>query len=83
MILYNGFVSSVVPFVFSELIMTLLNRINLTQDEENCIMLLLTEARQLGYLSSKEQWYPVIDSITQKYTKKKYQNIRAEAFQTL
>jgi hypothetical protein len=63
--------------------MTLLNRINLTQDEENCIMLLLTEARQLGYPSTKEMWYPVIDSIVSKYTKKKYSNIRAEAFQTL
>jgi hypothetical protein len=63
--------------------MTLLNRINLTQDEENCIMLLLTEARQLGYNSNKEQWYPVIDNIVSKYTKKKYSNIRAEAFQTL
>jgi hypothetical protein len=63
--------------------MTILNRINLTQDEENCIMLLLTEARQLGYLSNKEPWYPVIDSIVSKYTKKKYENTRAEAFQTL
>ena len=63
--------------------MTLINRLNLTQDEENCIMLLLTEARQLGYNSYKEQWYPVIDSIVSKYTKKKYENLRAEAFQTL
>ncbi len=46
-------------------------------------MLLLTEARQLGYLSSKEQWYPVIDSITQKYTRKKYENVRAEEWQTV
>jgi hypothetical protein len=63
--------------------MTILNRINLTQDEENCIMLLLTEARQLGYLSTKEQWYPVIDSITQKYTRKKYENVHAEEWQTV
>jgi hypothetical protein len=63
--------------------MTLLNRINLTQDEENCIMVLLADARQTGYLSNKEQWYPVIDSIVSKYLKKKYQNIRAEDWQTL
>jgi len=63
--------------------MTLINRLNLTQEEENCIMLLLTEARQLGYPSAKEQWYPVIDSIVSKYTKKKYENVRAEAWQTL
>jgi hypothetical protein len=63
--------------------MTILNRINLTQDEENCIMLLLTEARQLGYLSSKEQWYPVMDSILQKYLQKKYSNVHAEEWQTV
>jgi hypothetical protein len=63
--------------------MTLLNRINLTQDEENCILFLLNDARGISYLSNKEQWYPVIDSIVSKYTKKKYSNIRAEAFQTL
>ena len=63
--------------------MTILNRLNLTQDEENCIVFLLNDARGISHLSNKEQWYPVIDSITQKYTKKKYQNIRAEAFQTL
>jgi hypothetical protein len=63
--------------------MTLINRLNLTQDEENCIMLLLTEARQLGCVSNNEHWYPVIDSIVSKYTKKKYENVRAEAFQTL
>jgi len=63
--------------------MTLLNRINLTQDEENCILFLLNDARGSSYLSNKEQWYPVIDSIVSKYTKKKYSNIRAEAFQTL
>jgi hypothetical protein len=63
--------------------MTIINQINLTQDEENCIMMLLTEARQLGYPSSKEPWYPVIDSIASKYTKRKYRNIRAESWQTL
>ena len=54
--------------------MTIINYINLTQEEENCIMLLLTEARQLGYPSSKEPWYPVIDSIVSKYVKRKYRN---------
>ena len=63
--------------------MTLLNQINLTQDEENCIMFFLNDARGISYLSNKEQWYPVIDSIVSKYTKKKYSNVRAEAFQTL
>jgi hypothetical protein len=63
--------------------MTILNRLNLTQDEENCIVFLLNDARGISHLSNKEQWYPVIDSITQKYLKKKYENTRAEAFQTL
>jgi hypothetical protein len=63
--------------------MTILNRLNLTQDEENCIMFLLNDARGISHLSNKELWYPVIDSITQKYLKKKYENTRAEAFQTL
>ena len=63
--------------------MTILNRLNLTQDEENCIVFLLNDARGISHLSNKEQWYPVIDSITQKYLKKKYENTRAEASQTL
>ena len=63
--------------------MTILNRLNLTQDEENCIVFLLNDARGISHLSNKEQWYPVIDSITQKYLKKKYENTRAESFQTL
>jgi hypothetical protein len=63
--------------------MTILNRLNLTQDEENCIMFLLNDARGISYLSNKEQWYPVMDSILQKYLKKKYSNVRAEEFQTL
>ena len=63
--------------------MTILNRLNLTQDEENCIVFLLNDARGISHLSNKEQWYPVMDSILQKYLKKKYENTRAEAFQTL
>jgi hypothetical protein len=54
--------------------MTIINYINLTQEEENLIMMLLTEARQLGYPSKKEPWYPVIDSIVSKYVKRKYRN---------
>jgi hypothetical protein len=63
--------------------MTILNRLNLTQDEENCIIFLLNDARGISHLSNKELWYPVIDSILQKYLKKKYENTRAESFQTL
>jgi uncharacterized sporulation protein YeaH/YhbH (DUF444 family) len=63
--------------------MTILNRLNLTQDEENCIVFLLNDVRGISHLSNKELWYPVIDSILQKYLKKKYENVRAEAFQTL
>jgi hypothetical protein len=64
--------------------MTIINRLKLTQDEENCIMILLNEARGLGYPSGKEPWYPVIDSITQKYFKEKYKNqTEAQHWQTL
>lgn len=63
--------------------MTILNHINLTQDEENCIMYFLSEARQSGFYSKKRQWYDTIDSITTKYMKKKYENIRAESWQTI
>ena len=64
--------------------MTILNRLNLTQDEENCIVFLLNDARGLSRLSNKEQWYPVIDNINQKYLKQKYSNItEAQHFQTL
>jgi hypothetical protein len=64
--------------------MTLLNRLNLTQDEENCILFFLQDARGLAQLSNKEQWYPVIDTILQKYLKQKYSNItEVQHFQTL
>jgi hypothetical protein len=64
--------------------MTIINRLNLTQDEENCILFFLQDARGLAQLSNKEQWNPVIDTILQKYLKKKYQNIHeAQHFQTL
>lgn len=44
-----------------------LNRVNLTKDEETCILRFLTQARECGYPSANEEWYPVIDSILQKY----------------
>jgi len=64
--------------------MTILNRINLTQDEENCILFFLQDARGLAHLNNKEQWHPVIDTILQKYLKQKYSNIHeAQDWQTL
>ena len=64
--------------------MTIINRLKLTQDEENCILFFLQDARGLAQLSKKEQWYPVIDTILQKYLKQKYSNItEAQHFQTL
>ena len=64
--------------------MTLINRLNLTQDEENCILFFLQDARGLSQLTHKEQWNPVIDTILQKYLKQKYSNItEAQHFQTL
>jgi hypothetical protein len=64
--------------------MTIINRLNLTQDEENCILFFLQDARGLSQLSNKEQWYSVIDTILQKYIKQKYSNItEAQEFQTL
>ena len=36
-------------------------------DEETCILRFLREARECGYPSSNEEWYPIIDSIMQKY----------------
>ena len=64
--------------------MTIINSLNLTQDEENCILFFLQDARGLAQLKNKEQWNPVIDTILQKYLKKKYSNItEAQHFQTL
>jgi hypothetical protein len=51
--------------------MTIINRLNLTQDEENCILFFLQDARGLAQLKNKEQWNPVIDTILQKYLKTK------------
>jgi hypothetical protein len=51
--------------------MTIINRLNLTQDEENCILFFLQDARGLAQLKNKEQWNPVIDTILQKYLRTK------------
>ena len=64
--------------------MTIINRLNLTQNEENCILFFLQDARGLSHLNNKEQWNPVIDTILQKYLRTKYRNItEAQHFQTL
>lgn len=44
-----------------------LNRVKFTKDEETCILKFLNDARECGYPSNNEQWYPVIDSIIQKF----------------
>ena len=44
-----------------------LNRVNLTQDEETCILHFLRQAEGCGYPSANEPWYPVINSIMRKY----------------
>ena len=44
-----------------------LNRVNLTKDEETCILWFLNRARECGYPSANSEWYSVIDSIIQKY----------------
>ena len=44
-----------------------LNRVKFTKDEETCILKFLNDARECGYPSKNEQWYPVIDSIIQKF----------------
>ena len=44
-----------------------LNRVDLTPNEQTCILRFLREARECGYPSSNEEWYPIIDSIMQKY----------------
>lgn len=44
-----------------------LNNVFLTKDEQTCILRFLRDARECGYPSANEPWYPVIDSIMQKY----------------
>ena len=43
------------------------NRVNFTANEESCILKFLNQARECGYPSANEEWYPVIDSIFQKF----------------
>ena len=43
------------------------NRVKFTANEETCILKFLNDARECGYPSSNEQWYPVIDSIFSKF----------------
>ena len=44
-----------------------LNRVDLTKDEQTCILKFLRDAEECGYPSANEPWYPVIQSIFQKY----------------
>ena len=37
------------------------NRVNFTPNEESCILKFLNQARECGYPSANEEWYPVID----------------------
>ena len=55
-------------FTVTNLVMNYtLNRVNLTQDEETCILHFLRQAEGCGYPSANEPWYPVINSIMRKY----------------
>ena len=58
-----------------------LNRVKFTKDEETCILKFLNNARECGYPSCNEQWYPIIDSIIQKYFNSNVKE--AQPFQTL
>ena len=56
------------------------NRVELTANEETCILKFLTEAQNRDLIKDKE-WQPVIDSIFQKFFDS---NIKeAQAFQTI
>ena len=57
------------------------NRVEFTANEETCILKFLNQARECGYPSANEEWYPVIDSIFSKFFNS---NIKeAQEFQTL
>jgi len=58
-----------------------LNRVQLTEEEETCILRFLRQAADCGYPSSNEPWYPVINSIFLKYYATTPQE--AQPFQTL
>jgi len=57
------------------------NRVHFTPDEETCILKFLNQARDCGYPSANEEWYPVIDSIISKFFDSNIQE--AQEFQTL
>ena len=57
-----------------------LNRVHFTKDEETCILRFLRQAEECGFPSSNEPWYPVINSIFQKYYNSNIQE--AQEFQT-
>ena len=52
--------------------MTVFHKLDLTHDEEMCIMHFLTSARDCGYPSGNEPWYDTIDSIYSKFLQEKY-----------
>lgn len=58
-----------------------LNRVELTETEETCILRFLRQAADCGYPSANEQWYPVINSIMRKYYATQIQE--AQPWQTL
>ena len=58
-----------------------LNRVKFTQDEETCILRFLNQARECGYPSANEEWYPVINSIFSKYYNSDIKEV--QPFQTL
>jgi len=58
-----------------------LNRVELTPDEEACILHFLRQAVECGYPSTNEPCYPVINSILRKYYSTEIQE--AQPWQTL
>lgn len=44
-----------------------LNKVILTEEEQNCIILFLQEAQECGYPSRNEPFYPIINRIMNKY----------------
>ncbi len=58
-----------------------LNRVDLTEDEQKCILHFLREAEGCGYPSANEPWYSTINSIFRKYYATQIQE--AQPWQTL
>ena len=44
-----------------------LNKVILTQEDQECILHFLSQARECGYPSSNEPYYPIIDRIMNNY----------------